>query len=762
MLICGAVLGVAGPARAADETILYVQRTSATCTDSGPGTTAQPFCTIGAAAAAVSAGQTVVIGAGNYPERIAVAKSGTPDQPITFRSVSAGALPMIVGPTAGFVIDGQHDIKILNVRIDGTEAVPAIDIRASSGITVQAGSIQMASWATAPAIRLASVTRSWMGPFVRRAPVGGITLDANTTGVEVRSGLFSTPVDGYMRSDSAGIRVTAPGNTVVDNIVSAFGEAAIALEPDAAGTLVVNNSIGGGPGFGIRNRGATGTAITNNTVLDRCRDGIRVEGASSGVSVQNNRLVLNGYFSQPYCPGGPTDGVEIGIYGGAVGDTVVDYNDVHHLNPNSPTVYAWNGVRMGLAAFRKASGQAAHDRESQSERDVIDSANSAAPGYPATSRDGTARVDDPGVPNTGAGPVTYADRGADEIIRRVLARTSIAVDLAASSVTVDASSSEPGVYPIVSYTFDFGDGTTVTQAAPIASHRYARPGEYRINTTVNTTDGLSMTVTEPATILPVSATVGLLSLYNLRYVATTASGLLGPSQAGLTPAGQFDIGDAGTGQVALVSRSTGKYISTDSLGTGPLTMTSTNIGPTERFTLTRNADGSISLRSVHTLRYVSIMSQASPYLGATRTAIGTWEKFYPVKVSDAARTLKASTNGKFVTAENAGAKPLIANRTAVGPWEQFDLVDLGNGQVAFFARASNRFVAAESAGTKALIANRTAVGPWERFTAIRNSDGTTSFKAAVNNRYVCAESAGAKPLVANRTAVGPWEKFALG
>ncbi|WP_232074846.1 right-handed parallel beta-helix repeat-containing protein [Phytohabitans suffuscus] len=278
MLICGAVLGVAGPARAADETILYVQRTSATCTDSGPGTTAQPFCTIGAAAAAVSAGQTVVIGAGNYPERIAVAKSGTPDQPITFRSVSAGALPMIVGPTAGFVIDGQHDIKILNVRIDGTEAVPAIDIRASSGITVQAGSIQMASWATAPAIRLASVTRSWMGPFVRRAPVGGITLDANTTGVEVRSGLFSTPVDGYMRSDSAGIRVTAPGNTVVDNIVSAFGEAAIALEPDAAGTLVVNNSIGGGPGFGIRNRGATGTAITNNTVLDRCRDGIRVEG----------------------------------------------------------------------------------------------------------------------------------------------------------------------------------------------------------------------------------------------------------------------------------------------------------------------------------------------------------------------------------------------------------------------------------------------------------------------------------------------------
>ncbi|MGN9907266.1 PKD domain-containing protein [Phytohabitans sp. LJ34] len=757
------MLGAAGPARAADATTLYVQQTSAACTDGGPGTSAQPFCTVGAAAAVVSAGQTVMIGAGSYPERVTLAKSGTPDQPITFRIASALPLPTLVGPTAGFVIDGQHDIKILNVRVNGTEAVPALDIRASSGITVQATSIQMTWTATAPAIRLAAVTQSWMAPYVHRAPAGGIILDAETTGVEVRSGSIYASGEAYGTSDSAGVRVTGPGNTVAKNMIHGFREAEIVLEPGAAGTPVVNNAIGGGAGFGILNRGASGTAITNNHVENHCRDGIRVEGASSGVSVQNNRLSLNGNLGQDHCDGLPVDGVEIGVYDGAVGDTVVDYNDAHHLNPNSPAVYAWDGVRMSLAAFRAASGQAAHDRETAADHDAIDSANSAAPGYPQTDREGAARIDDPGVPNTGAGPVTYADRGTREVVRRASARSSVAVDLAASSVTVDASASEAGTHPIVSYTFDFGDGTTTTQAAPTISHRYAQPGEYQIRTTVNTADGLGTSVpTQRVTILPASPTAGLLSLYNLNYVAVATNGLLGPGQPGLTAAGGFDIGDAGGGEVALVSRATGMYLSADSMGTGPLTMFATNVGPTERFTLVRNTDGSISLRSVHTLRYVSIMSQTSPYLGATRTAIGTWEKFHPVKVSDAARTLKASANGKFVSAESAGTKPLIASRPAANTWERFDIVDLGNGQVALFARANNRFVAAENAGAQPLQAKRLAVSAWERFTLVRNGDGTVSFRSATNNLYVSAESAGTLPLIASRPAVGTWEKFNLG
>jgi hypothetical protein len=78
------------------------------------------------------------------------------------------------------------------------------------------------------------------------------------------------------------------------------------IGPDAAGTVIANNWIYLGAGYGIHNHGATGTAITNNAVRSRCPDGIRVDGASSTVSVRNNVLVTNGHFGQTYCQGGPT------------------------------------------------------------------------------------------------------------------------------------------------------------------------------------------------------------------------------------------------------------------------------------------------------------------------------------------------------------------------------------------------------------------------------------------------------------------------
>ena len=48
------------------------------------------------------------------------------------------------------------------------------------------------------------------------------------------------------------------------------------------------------------------------------------------------------YFAGLLRQQGVLDGVEIGVYGGAVGKTVVDYNNAHHYNNNSPEIYAWN------------------------------------------------------------------------------------------------------------------------------------------------------------------------------------------------------------------------------------------------------------------------------------------------------------------------------------------------------------------------------------------------------------------------------------
>ncbi|MEU4526966.1 PKD domain-containing protein [Micromonospora ureilytica] len=764
VLTGGALVGTALPAQADAPTTLYVrQNPPANCSDQYPGTLAQPFCTISAAAAVVTSGQTVDIGGGNYRERVTITTSGTPQQPVVFLSGSTSA--SLIGSTAGFVIDGQHDVVLQNLRTvgSGDGDLPAIDVRNSSGITIRGGGYGLLVPSTAPVIRFAGVTGSSVSTTVTGlTAAAGITLDAASSDVDISA----TTVSGYTSYSSAdrtvGVRIDGPGNTYVGGRIEGFTSAAVALGPGATGTVVANNLINGGAGHGVHNNGAANTAITNNTIRDRCRDGIRVDGASSGVSVQNNVLTTNGFFSQGYCDPTFLDGVEIGVYGGAVGKTVVDYNNAHHYYSDSPQIYAWN-TRMSLAAFRTASGQAAHDRETGQQRDNLDSANSAAPGFPALDRIGTPRMDDPAVANTGAGPFTYADRGAVETIRPPAASFGVSMDLGARSVKLDASASKPGFHPIESYRFEFGDGSGVTQSTPVASHTYADPGTYSVSVKVTGTDGRTDTSSQQVSVLRRTATVGLLALSNRRYVdgAGTPTGLV-PIRPELGLAAQFDLTDAGGGQVALFSHVTGRYVSrTSNGGPGWLHAVSQVVAAPERFSLNRNSDGTISLKADNG-QYVTADPSGAVPLAATRPTISTWEKFHQVTVADANLTLKARVNGRYVSADGAGSKPLIANGPAVSLWERFDVVDLGNGQVGLLARVNNRFVSADGAGAKPLIANGPAVSTWERFTIVRNSDGTVSFKAGINNRYVSADGAGSKPLIANGPAVSTWEKFTLG
>ncbi|MCW6005386.1 right-handed parallel beta-helix repeat-containing protein [Micromonospora sp. CPCC 205371] len=503
----GALFGTAAAAHAADPKILYVQATSASCSDSGPGTAAQPFCTISAAAAIVTAGQTVEIGTGTYRERVTIPRSGTPGQPITFRMAPVGGREL-AGPTAGFVIDGQHHIRLERIQVSRARDLPALDIRDSSAITIEWGSFTLDETATAPAIRLAGVTASQLnGPYISGwLGGGGLSMDAATTGVIANAVTARAPGLTRAADGSIGIDVAGPGNTIINSLVQGYGGAGIMIGPDATGTVVTNNWIYFGAGYGIHNRGAAGTAITNNAVRSRCLDGIRIDGPSSGVSVQNNVLINNGHLGQTYCQGGPLDGVELAVYDDAIDDTVVDYNDAYHYQANSPNLYSWNGTPMGLAAFRTASGQSTNDKEAALPKDHQDSANSTAPGYSATDRTGKARADDPTVPNTGAGPVTYADRGPVETIRRPTALTIVTANVTISTVTVDASTSQPGWLPITAYTFSFGDGTTITQTSPRITHRYRRPGKYSVLTTVTATDGLYSSRTDLINLLPWTST----------------------------------------------------------------------------------------------------------------------------------------------------------------------------------------------------------------------------------------------------------------
>ncbi|MEU7865534.1 PKD domain-containing protein [Dactylosporangium sp. NPDC049140] len=757
-----ALVAGAGPAGAETVPALYVQFLAPTgCTDAGPGTAEKPYCTIGAALAAATAGQTINV-TGTYNEHVTFPRSGEPGRPITLRG--NGGARLAGGPGVGFTIADRHDIAISGIDVAGSGPAAAIDVITAQRIAVDNLSIRGATGPAKPAVRLAGVTDSSLTAvdITTAELTTGIALDATTSGVLVKSASVWVS---FAAPGGRGIEVLGSHNTILSNDVIGGGEAGIALRPGADGNVVANNTVSASTGAGIDNAGATGTAITNNRVQDNCKGGVWVSGASAGVSVQNNVLRLN----MPGADNANCDrsqpAAEIGIYDGAAGRTVADYNNVYHGydGTGAPNTYAWSGTAMGLTAFRAASGQAAHDLEA-SNANTIDNANSAAPGWPSADRTGNPREDDPAVPDHGAGPVPYGDRGPTELTKGPTAALALKADHAGNSLTADASGTRPGYSPVTTYAFDFGDGTKVTQAAPVASHHYARPGTYTVQVLATDANGFSGLQVASASLWPTARTIALLA-DNGRYVNGGPEGynFLSLYARAVGPGELFEVVDLGNGHVGLRSRVNQTYLG---VNYGPQALLSAGSPSTEepakQFDLVTNADGSISLRSLLTNAYVSSNSGLTQVLTADRAAIGPWERFGAVDTANTSITLHAHANARYVAAENGGNAPLIANRTAAGLWETYDLVDAGNGWVALYSHANGKFVTAENGGNAALIANRTAIGPWEKFKVVKNADGSTSLLAGVNGKYVCAENGGNSPLIANRTAIGAWEEFDRG
>jgi hypothetical protein len=92
------VLAAVSPARAAGT--FYVDNSGSSCSDVGPGTEAQPYCTISAAVAAHhGAGTTIIVKSGVYPEQVTIPASG-----------SAGS-PFVIQGVGGPVVDGCDDFS---------------------------------------------------------------------------------------------------------------------------------------------------------------------------------------------------------------------------------------------------------------------------------------------------------------------------------------------------------------------------------------------------------------------------------------------------------------------------------------------------------------------------------------------------------------------------------------------------------------------------------------------------------------------------
>ena len=431
---------------------LYVSGYSTTCSDSGPGTQDEPYCSLQVAADDALPGQTVYFQQSDDTKPIVLTHSGTPGDPVTFTSWGNGH--SLISTTASAVpltISGAHDLDFENISIQGNQ-VSAVQLADAHDVTFDHVYFNSDGDTSDPGDN-------------------SLNIDGQSSDVTVSKSSF-----GSFRGYGVAIQPGASRVIATDDQFEGVGYSV---------GYSVGDAVGDG---GILADSATDVTVTADSFINYCGNAVDFEGTSTG-SIEN--VVAQGEpftstFTQADCAATPAP--EIAVSADSAPAVHSDYNGIQASS--SEVNYNWGGTTYSTgAALDTATGQGAHDLNQLGTNDtgvplegspLIDSADANAPDQPATDYSGHPRVDDPLVPNTGTGSGT-ADRGSIEFQDpiAVTGHTTLSTTSGTAPLPVTATVplSNPWSTPGVSTTFDFGDGSQpVTVPGESATHTYNSTG----------------------------------------------------------------------------------------------------------------------------------------------------------------------------------------------------------------------------------------------------------------------------------------------
>ena len=397
--------------------------------------------------------------------------------PMTFRYVAGtglyvnagggnpGAHGALVGRrTNGFRLPARSYVTIRGFTVSRSEDKGIYALTGSNSFTLENNHITHAG---TQGVQLAGSTAGLIaGNEVSYCGDHGIALFGGTTATTVR-GNYShhnarptvRAANGIFLSGSSDNRIE--GNRLTDN-----QDSGLQMNLSSNNNVSVQNVSWNNGDHGYDHLGSTGNLHVGDVAYGNYRDGFSFEGNAPGGKVYDCIAVNNGLTLAQF---------DLWVDSASSVGFESDYNLFWNANGQSPIQFVTT-IYSTIAAFASATGHDSHsiqadprfangpggDFRLRSGSPAIDAASSNVPQWLATDAEGAPRFDNPTTPNTGVGPVTYADRGAFEFSGEVVTNQPPTVSSPAgvivnegSLLTVAVSAFDPDGEAITSLTADF-------------------------------------------------------------------------------------------------------------------------------------------------------------------------------------------------------------------------------------------------------------------------------------------------------------------
>ena len=211
----------------------------------------------------------------------------------------------------------------------------------------------------------------------------------------------------------------APGNLIQGNLVHDNAYNGIFMSKGADYDVLIQNQSWSNAHQGIEDITCTGNHHVGDVSWGNAWNGFAIEGGASGITlndcIASNNNTVAGFYAELEVDPSSTTGFtsDDNVLWNLAGRAVVIFNGARYT-ALSDFVAATGQDTRSIQGDPRFADPDAGDFHPQAGSSAIDNANSGVAYWPLTDAEGQPRRDDPYTPNSGLGPVAYADRGALE------------------------------------------------------------------------------------------------------------------------------------------------------------------------------------------------------------------------------------------------------------------------------------------------------------------------------------------------------------